>query len=112
MQLSEHQRLFDDLGIAVVGLTYESPRTHAEFVEKYDADYILLSIEGGTYFRELGIFNEEMREGSRFYGVPHPGIILVDAEGTIVAKFAEEGYVDRPAIELVLDAASELAGGS
>ena len=37
MELSQNQGRFDNLGIAVVGLTYEGPRTHAEFVENNNA---------------------------------------------------------------------------
>ena len=49
---------------------------------------------------------------TRHYGVPYPGIFLVDAKGVIKAKFAGESYRDRPLFEDLLVAVDELTGAS
>ena len=46
--------------------------------------------------------------GHRVYGIPYPGIFLVDPNGVIQAKFAEESYRDRPDFANVLEAAANL----
>jgi peroxiredoxin len=56
----------------------------------------------------LGILNEDYEPSSRAYGVPHPGIFLLDPNGVIRAKFAEEGYRARPDFDSVLEAAANL----
>lgn len=91
-------------------MTNESPATHRKFVNKYDAQFALLTDRNSDYFRQLGIFNDELAPDHRFYGIPHPGIMLVDAAGQIVAKFAEADYRDRPALIDVIEAARTLAG--
>ena len=43
--------------------------------------------------------------GDSAYGVPHPGVFIVDANGTIVGKVFVEGYERRVDADGVLAAA-------
>ncbi len=108
MELSAHQHQFESLGIHVVAMTYESADTNAAFTRKHDIGFVILTDENSEYFRTLGIFNEQVPPDHRFYGIPHPGIMLVDRDGVVVAKFAEADYRQRPAIEDVLTATGSL----
>lgn len=87
-------------------MTYESPAKHRKFASQYDIGYILLSDPESRHIKAFGILNESYGPGSLAYGVPHPGIFLVDSNGKVNAKFAEERYRDRPVIGLVIEAAS------
>ncbi|MFT7220790.1 MAG: hypothetical protein ACI8Z1_002410, partial [Candidatus Azotimanducaceae bacterium] len=44
-----------------------------------------------------------------YFGVPYPGVFLVNGEGKIVAKFAEEDYRERPLLDDLLTAVEKLA---
>ena len=66
--------------------------------------YPLLSDPDGEYMASLGIRNEEYGRGHRGYGIPHPGIMLIDPTRTIRFKVAVPGYRDRPAFDELLDA--------
>ena len=46
--------------------------------------------------------------GHRAYGIPHPGALLLDADGVVRGKFAIAGYKERPSFEVMLQAASKL----
>ena len=108
MELSEHKAEFDKLGIQVIVMTYEPPEKNLKFARQYDIGYTLLSDPESQHIRAFGILNEAYGPDSMAYGVPHPGILLVDSNGHINAKFAEEGYRDRPTLDLVIEAASKM----
>lgn len=59
----------------------------------------------------LGILNEKYMPGHRAYGIPHPGMYLIDSEGIIRAKFAEADYRDRPSFEAVIQFIEEMPEG-
>ena len=52
----------------------------------------------------FGILNEQYAPGHRFYGIAHPGMLLVDSDGKIIRRFAEASFRERPDYEEVLDA--------
>ena len=42
---------------------------------------------------------------------PHPGVVLVDTEGNVVLKRAEEKYSDRPSMDDLLEDVKEFVEG-
>ena len=49
-----------------------------------------------------------MQEGTRYYGIPNPAILFIDTENTVRAQLMEEGYQNRPAVDLVISTAAGL----
>ena len=96
------------MGINIATMTYDSIDTLKIVEENHGIEFPLLHDEGITYVNALGILNEDYDPGSRAYGVPHPGIFLLDPNGVIQAKFAEEGYRARPDFDDVFEAAANL----
>ena len=82
---------------------YDDPEILREFVEARDIGFTLLSDKGGELAKALGILNERYEPGHGAHGVPHPGILFIDAEGEVLAKFAVESYRQRPSMAEVLD---------
>jgi len=109
VELSKRQLEFDKLGVRVIVMTYEPPEKNLKFTMQHDIGYILLSDPESRHIKAFGIMNEDYGPDSLAHGVPHPGIFLVDRTGNINAKFAEEGYRNRPVIDLVIEAASVMA---
>ena len=95
MKLSDIQTDFEELGIGVAGMTYDDPELIKAFHDEWGIAYPLLRDVDGAHVDAWGIRNEEYTEGSFAYGIPHPGIVLIAADGTILAKYAEEGYRTR-----------------
>jgi formylmethanofuran dehydrogenase subunit E-like metal-binding protein len=56
----------------------------------------------------LGILNEGYEPDEPAYGIPHPGIFIVDPDNTIVGKIFVEDYRKRVESETVLAEAREL----
>ena len=97
-----------EAGWSLVVLSYDAPETLADFADDKDLTYTLVSDEGSEVIRAYGLLNEEMKEGSRYWGIPHPAIVFVRTDGTVGAVLREEGYKDRPQVEAVTEAASLL----
>jgi peroxiredoxin len=65
-------------------------------------DYPMLSDVDSDIIRAFGLLAENYPEGSFYYGVPHPVIVVLDAEGQVSHRFSERHYSTRPQIDDVL----------
>ena len=108
MQLTEIAEQFEEMGLSVVAMTYDSVEMLKTVEEDQGIDFALLHDEDVTHVNALGIRNMDYEAGHRAYGIPYPGMFIVDSDGVIRAKFAEEDYRDRPDFEFVLEAAASL----
>lgn len=108
MQLLEISDQIEAMGINVAALTYDSVELLKTVQEDQDVQFPLLHDDKVTHVNAFGIRNLDYESGHRIYGIPYPGILLIDANGVIQAKFAEERYQDRPPFEDVLEAAAGL----
>lgn len=108
MQLTEISDQIEAMGISVVALTYDSVELLKTVQEDQNIQFTLLHDEDVSHVNAFGIRNLDYEPGHRVYGIPYPGIFLVDPNGVIKAKFAEERYQDRPPFEDVLEAAAQL----
>ena len=72
------------------------------FAGRFDIDYPLLSDSSSRIIRELGIFNENVEPGSKAYGIPHPGLVVIDENLFVRKKQFEAAYDERPSGESVL----------
>ena len=108
MQLTEIAEQFEAMGLSVVAMTYDSVEMLKTIEEDEGIGFVLLHDEAVSHVDALGIRNLDYEPGHRAYGIPYPGIFLVDTEGLIRAKFAEEDYRDRPDFAFVLEAAADL----
>ncbi len=104
IELNKSREEFDKRGVSLVALSYDSVEILKEFSDKHKIGYTLVSDPDSKVIDALGIRNEEHDKDSMGYGIPHPGIMVFDANGKLVAKFAEEGYKNRPPVENVLKA--------
>lgn len=108
MQLIEITDQFEALGFNIAAMTYDPVDFLKTVEEDRGVDFTLLHDEAVTHVDALGIRNPQYEPGHRAYGIPLPGIFLIDTEGVIRYKFAEERYQDRPDFAHVLEAAEEM----
>ena len=90
-------------GIGVVALTYDTPELQKKFIDKYAIGYPLLSDIGAASVQSLGVLNVEYEPGDSAFGVPYPGVFVVNPQQQIVGKLFVEDYKTR------VDAAGVLA---
>lgn len=108
MQLTEITEQFEELGFNIATMTYDSVEILKTVEEDQGITFPLLHDEAVTHVDALGIRNPQYEPGHRAYGIPLPGIFLIDPDGVIRYKFAEERYQDRPDFAHVLEAAAAM----
>lgn len=92
-----------DLGYSIVTISYDAPDLLNKFATKYKFDHVMLSDEGSETIKAFGIFNDSFAPDHFAYGVPHPTIYVVSADGVVQAVLAEEGHKKRPQAEAILE---------
>jgi len=95
IQLQENKADFDAAGIGMVAITYDEPALQQAFLEKYGITIPILSDTNALSFKTLGILNENYQPGDFQYGIPHPGMIVIDPQGKVVGKLFLEAYSTR-----------------
>jgi peroxiredoxin len=107
IQLQEHKAGFDAAGIGMVGITYDDPALQRAFIDKFGITIPILSDIDALSFKTLGILNREYQPGDSHYGIPNPGMIIIDTRGVVVGKLFLEAYSSRVDSAAVLDYAIE-----
>ncbi|MFK7733822.1 MAG: redoxin domain-containing protein [Pseudomonadales bacterium] len=108
VQLQSKLSDFTAAGIGLVGLTYDAPETQQTFVQKNSIEYPFLSDIDAFTVKALGILDQGYAPGDGAYGIPYPGIFIVDANRKIVGKVFIDGYSKRVTAESVLETAKGL----
>lgn len=93
----DSQETFDDLNIQVIGVSADSPESHAKFADKHDLDFPLLCDENLDLAKKFDVLEEKEVDGKKQRGIVR-STFLIDTNGTI--RWLEtpvnvEGHVDR-----------------
>ena len=86
-------------GIGVVAITYDSPDMQQAFSDAASLTYPFLSDIDAASMQAMGILNQEYGPDDENYGLPYPGIFVLNPEQEIVGKIFVERYqirVDAP----------------
>ena len=108
MQLQDYVKGFEEAGIGVIALTYDAPGIQQTFIDANSITYPLLSDIEASSVKALDILNGRYEPGEPAYGVPYPGIFIVDTQQMIVGKIFVEAVSKRVGAEEVLAYAVEL----
>ena len=92
--MQQSEQAFKDLGLRVVGLSYDSKEILADFSERHAITFPLLSDPESQALQKLGLVNPEGQGMSQ--GVAFPGVIYLDQDGKVRESFFEDSYRDRP----------------
>ncbi|MGB1424147.1 MAG: redoxin domain-containing protein [Pseudomonadales bacterium] len=95
VQLQAIKQGFDRAGLSLVAMTYDAPRLQSQFIQKDAIEFPLLSDRGAQSVRSLGILNEDYTPGDDHYGIPYPGIFVLDQRLHVRGKLFLEPYEQR-----------------
>jgi peroxiredoxin len=112
VQLQEHSAAYEAAGIGMVAITYDDPQLQQVFIDKFGITIPVLSDIDALSFKTLGILNEQYQEGDAKYGIPHPGMIVIDPQGVVVGKLFLEAYSSRVDSAAALAFAKEALGSN
>ena len=82
-------------GLGVAAISYDSIGALKNFAERQHITYPLLSDPDSKIIRAFDILNETTKPGTLTYGIPYPGVYVVDVQGRVVSKYFEDDYKDR-----------------
>jgi peroxiredoxin len=94
-ELQEHADAFESAGLAVVILTYDTPELQQAFIDAGSITFPFISDVDTASMRALGILNEQYAPGDPAYGIPYPGVFVIDPEQNIAGKIFIESYRER-----------------
>ena len=94
---------YRDAGVRLYTLSYDEPDALADYAEAHGVTFTMLSDPSSEVIKAFGILNTLIPPDDHpWYGIPFPGAYVLDAEGTIVAKFFEHNFAVRPGPEQML----------
>jgi thioredoxin-dependent peroxiredoxin len=77
---------YEETGVRIVGVSPDSPKSHAKFKEKYGLPFPLLADEDHQVADQYGVWGPKKYMGKSYEGV-HRTTFLIDAEGKIARVF-------------------------
>ena len=92
MELQDAWPTLQQMGFALVAISYDDVATLAAFAERHAITYPLLSDTGSERIRSLGLLNEHLEQQQAAYGrpvrpeqhgVPYPGTFVLDEHGLV-----------------------------
>jgi len=102
LELNAEADKFKQLGYGVTAISYDTPKILRTFSQNKKLKYSLLSDQKVATFKALNVVNKENEPGDRHYGIPYPGVIVVNPEGKIIHKYFFEGYKKRVKFKTLL----------
>jgi len=96
MDFTTAKNEFDDLGVAIVGMSPDTARKHENFKAKHHLDIILVSDEEKTTLEAYGVWVEKSMYGRKYMGVER-STFLIDEDGRVAQswhKVKVKGHVD------------------
>jgi len=100
--LQQNYRKIRSAGLGLAAISYDSPAVLKNFAERKSIRFPLLSDPDSKIIRRFGILNTQPRIGSTSYGIPYPGIYVLDAKGIVTAKYFEDNYKERDTAAVIL----------
>lgn len=92
--------------MALYAVSYDEVEGLADYVNSHDITFPLLSDPDSEIIKRFEILNTEIDEDDHpWYGVPFPGVYVMDASGTIIDKMFESSFWFRPSATQILRSA-------
>jgi hypothetical protein len=89
-------------GFGVAAISYDSIEVLQTFAGRTGIGYPMLSDPDSAVIAAFGILNTQVPRNSPQYGIPHPGMYIVDPSGKIAARYFEDAYQERFTPDTVL----------
>lgn len=83
-------------GYTLATLSYDAPDILADFAQREEIEYEMLSDEGSTMIDAFDLRDPQYGPESFANGVPRPAILVIGTDGVVQAKMVETDYRVRP----------------
>jgi AhpC/TSA family protein/cytochrome c biogenesis DsbD-like protein len=110
VELEQSRRSFEEHGVNVAVITYDSNEILRRFSDTNHLGYPCLSDKGSVAIEKFGILNTNVPKDHQFYGIPFPTDYVIGADGIIRAKYFLPDYQTRVASSKILLDQFDVAG--
>lgn len=104
IDFSTRMEKFRKLGVRVIGVSKDSPKKHANFIEKHDLKVDLISDEDGELCEAFGVWVEKKNYGRTYMGIER-STFLFNPDGKLVEVWRKVRVKDHA--ETVLNRSQE-----
>lgn len=95
VELNEQAEKFKALGYGLAGVSYDNTEILQNFAKQQKISYPLLSDQKAKTVLAYGILNTQYAIGDDNYGIPYPGVVVINKQGKVMHKHFFEGYKKR-----------------
>ena len=93
MQLQNAKAKFEQQGIRLAAISYDSQAILIDFAKRHNIEFPLLADPDSKVIRSFDILNSEAKGMNK--GMAHPGFFYIDDSGIIREKYFEAKYTNR-----------------
>jgi hypothetical protein len=93
VQLQTARARFNEQGIKLAAISYDSPAILGDFAKRHHIEFPLLADPDSNVIRSFHVLNAEAKGMTK--GMAHPGFFYIDESGLIREKYFEAKYTDR-----------------
>ena len=102
LELNEVVDQFKQKGYGVVGISYDSTQTLRKFSQSNKLKFSLWADQEVKTFKAFDVVNTKHEPTGRHYGIPYPGVIVVNNKREVIHKYFFEGYKKRVKFQKLL----------
>ncbi|MCY9659524.1 thioredoxin-dependent thiol peroxidase [Paenibacillus chondroitinus] len=77
---------FAKLNVTIIGISTDSAKRHAKFIEKYGLPYVLLSDEDHSVSEIYGVWKQKSMYGKQFMGIERSSF-LINKRGMLIKEW-------------------------
>ncbi len=81
---TESRKQFEELNAVIIGISPDSPKSHAKFIDKHNLSILLLSDPEHKVLKEYGVWQKKKMYGREYMGVVRSTFIITP-DGKIAA---------------------------
>jgi peroxiredoxin len=95
IELQGYADKFKALGYGVAAISYDDTEILKSFSQKHSLTYPLLSDQLAATVKAYGVLNNDYKMGDETYGIPYPGVVIINPAGKVDHKYFFKGYRKR-----------------
>jgi peroxiredoxin len=95
IELNDQAKQFTQLGYGLAAISYDNTDILKKFAEQQHINYPLLSDQKVQTMSAYDIVNKEYSVDDDNYGIPYPGVVVIDNKGNVMRKHFFKGYKNR-----------------
>jgi hypothetical protein len=95
VELGQQQEAYRKIGLGIASVSYDSAALLRNFAERKNLHYPMLSDPESKMIRAFDILNDNFPKDHPGYGIPFPGMYIIDQHGVVKAKYFEDDHRER-----------------